>query len=313
MRPTPVATVGEGHVPSRDAQAKWAVIAALVAVDGLWLIHGGMRLAPTGLLRVGGAILAFGAIGVVYERWRPEERLAELAQSAVRLLAFFATIGVLSYLVATTGMPVADDLFARADRALGFDWVSWCDFVRQRPLFHALLHLAYLAALPQIAIITAYLSLTGQPERNREFLWLMMISLLIIVPISGLLPAFNASVYYDAPGFLAHMPDFVALRTGRFTEVDLSHLQGLISFPSFHTTLGLLFPYAVRRWRVPLLIAALVNVAMIAAVPTEGGHYLVDVLAGAAVAAIAILGAAAIEARLLRRAPAVVLAAADAD
>ena len=300
-------------MPSRDAQAKWAVIAALVAVDAAGLIHCGIGLAPAGLLRVGGAMLAFAALGVVYERWRPEERLAELARSAVRLLAFFAAIGVFSYLVATSDLPLADDLFARADRALGFDWLSWCDVVQQRPLLHVLLHVAYLAALPQIAIVTVYLSLTGQPERNREFLWLLMISLLIIVPISGLLPAFNASVYYDAPGFLAHMPDFVALRTGRFTELDLSRLQGLISFPSFHTTLGLVFPYALRRRRGPLLIAALVNGAMIAAVPTEGGHYLVDVLAGAAVAAVAMAGAAAIEAWLARPALPAALAAADAD
>lgn len=298
---------------SRNTWAKWGVIAALVALDGAGLFHCGIRLALPGLVRVGGAMLAFTLLAAFYEYWRPEERLADLAHSGVRLLAFFAAMGVFSYLVATSDMPVADDLLAQADRALGFDWRGWLAFVQQRPTLHLLLHLAYLTALPQIAIITSYLSLSGQPQRNSEFLWVMMISTFIIVPISGLLPAFNASVYYGAPGFLDHMPDFVALRTGRFAELDLSRLQGLISFPSFHTSLGLLFPYAVRGRRFVLLAAVLVNGAMIAAVPTEGGHYFVDVLAGAAVAVIAIIAATAIEAGLERRRLPAALVAADAD
>jgi membrane-associated phospholipid phosphatase len=220
-------------------------------------------------------------------------------------------MGVLSYLVATTGLPVADDLLARGDRVLGLDWPGWFAFVQQRPVLERVLHLAYMSALPQIAIITSYLGLTGQRRGNSEFFWTLTISLLIIIPISGLLPAFSAVVYYGVPGFRDHMADFVALRVGRFDQLDLSRLQGLISFPSFHTTLAVLFPYVVRRRRVALLIAALVNGAMIVAIPTEGSHYFVDVLAGAAVAALAIAATARIEALLERRRPQPVLAAAE--
>jgi hypothetical protein len=296
---------------SLNAGAKWGVVAALITLDAAGLVHCGIQLAWPGLVRVACALLVFAALGVFYVRWRPEERLADLAHSAALLLVLFAAMGVLSYLVATTGMPVADDLLARGDRALGLDWPGWFAFVQQHPVLQRMLHLAYMSALPQIAIIASYLGLTGQQRRNSELFWTLTISLLIIVPISGLLPAFNAAVYYGVPGFREHMPDFVALRVGRFDQLDLSRLQGLISFPSFHTTLAVLFPYVVRRRPAALLIAVLVNAAMIVAIPTEGSHYFVDVLAGAAVAAIAIVATARIEALLERRRPQPVLAAAE--
>jgi len=294
-----------------NAWAKEGVIAALVALDAAGLAHCGIGLASSGLIRVGGAVLMFGALGFFYVRWRPEERLADLAHSAARLLVFFAAMGVLSYLVATTGIPVADDLLARADRALGFDWLGWFAFVQQRPTLHLVLHLAYMSALPQIAVVTTYLALTGQRRRNSELFWTLTLSLLLIIPLSGLLPAFNASVYYDVPGFRQHMPDFVALRTGRFDQLDLSRLEGLISFPSFHTTLAVLFPYVARGRSVAALMTALVNGAMIVAIPTEGSHYFVDVLAGAIIAVAAIIATARIEALLERRTPQPALAAAE--
>ena len=298
---------------SLSARIQWGVIAALVALDAAGLFHCGIHLAWQGLIRVVGAMLIFTALGLFYERWRPDERLSDLAWSGVRLLAFFAAMGVMSYLVAATDLPLVDDRLAAADRALGLDWLGWFAFVQHHPVFHGFLHAAYLTALPQIALITTYLGLAGRPERNSEFLWLMIVSTAIIVPISGLLPAFSASVYFGVPGFVEHMPDFVALRTGRFTELDLSRLQGLVSFPSFHTSLGVLFSYVLRGRRIPLLIALLVNGALIAAVPTEGGHYFVDVLAGAAVAVVAMVATAAIEARLAGRQASARLAAADAD
>jgi hypothetical protein len=190
--------------------------------------------------------------------------------------------------------------------------MGWFAFVQRHPMLHALLHFAYLTALMQIAIITAWLSLTGQAERNSELLWTMMISLIIIVPVSGFLPALSATVYYGVPGMADHMPDLVALRSGHLAVLDLPRLQGLISFPSFHTTLGILFPYVLRRHRLALLIGVLLNAAMLAAVPTEGSHYLVDMIGGAAVAAIAIMAAAGIAARLARR-PLPAALAADAD
>ena len=110
---------------------------------------------------------------------------------------------------------------------------------------------------------------------------------------------------YDAIRFAdaVQIHDFFAMRNGTLHALDLARLAGLVNFPSFHTTLAIVFVYAVRRRSRPLTIAAALNVVMIVSVLTEGGHYLVDVIAGAAVAAGAIFAAARIEAALAPDAP----------
>ncbi|MGF6606083.1 membrane-associated phospholipid phosphatase [Paraburkholderia sp. WSM4175] len=49
--------------------------------------------------------------------------------------------------------------------------------------------------------------------------------------------------------------------------------------PSFHTTLAIVFIYALRRMPRLLLFAIPLNVTMILSTPTQGGHYLADVFA----------------------------------
>ena len=173
---------------------------------------------------------------------------------------------------------------------------------------------AYFSAMPQIVLITCYLALTGQAERTREIIWTMMLSLLVIIPISGLLPAESAWVYYDVTSMVnaAHMPDFTALRDGQLRNLDLRHLEGLITFPSFHATLAILFVYVTRGRRIALTVTALLNAVMLVSVLTAGGHYLVDVIAGIAVAAAAMWLTTQIEAMLQRRAhPAPIASAAE--
>ena len=73
------------------------------------------------------------------------------------------------------------------------------------------------------------------------------------------------------------------MRGGGPLSFDLSQLQGLISFPSYHTVLAVLLTYAHRRSAL-LPPIALVNGVMLFSIPSYGGHYLIDMIAGAAVA-----------------------------
>src|SRR5262245_7894178 len=69
----------------------------------------------------------------------------------------------------------------------------------------------------------------------------------------------------------------------------LAQLTGVVSFPSFHTTMAILYVYGFGRVGWMGWVAALLNVAMLLAIPFYGGHYLVDVFAGAAVALISVV------------------------
>jgi membrane-associated phospholipid phosphatase len=71
--------------------------------------------------------------------------------------------------------------------------------------------------------------------------------------------------------------------------MSYNHDEGIVTFPSFHATLAIILTYAVRHYRWALAVIAPLNCLMILAIPTVGGHYLVDLFGGAAVAGLAIL------------------------
>ncbi len=74
---------------------------------------------------------------------------------------------------------------------------------------------------------------------------------------------------------------FNMLRNGSLSVIDLSALQGIVSFPSFHTMLGVMTVYPLRDTRWLMIPVLLVNATMIVATMPVGGHHLADVLAGA--------------------------------
>jgi membrane-associated phospholipid phosphatase len=279
------------------------VVLAIVAVDALGLAYLGIDLSLAGLERSGGAVAVLAGTAGFYTYKRPNDRIVDGTHTMAMLLAFFAATAVFNYLVTSTAFPLVDAELAAADRALGFDWPAWLVWVHAHPRLWLVLQLAYASAIPQLLAIALYLAFTGRTERNSELLWAMMLSLFVIVPVSTLLPAAGAWVQYDALRFgnAAQVQDFMAMRAGTLHELDLTKLEGLINFPSFHTTLAVLFAYAMRGRGALFAAAILLNAVMIVSVVTEGGHYLVDVISGAAIAAAALWATARLEAALARR------------
>ena len=84
----------------------------------------------------------------------------------------------------------------------------------------------------------------------------------------------------------------LGLRSGAHRVVDLSHMTGIVSFPSYHAALPLILAwgvYPVRSLRLPAAVWAGLTIS---AAPLFGGHYVVDIMAGLMLAAVA-LGVAA--------------------
>ncbi|WP_310125975.1 phosphatase PAP2 family protein [Paraburkholderia terricola] len=70
--------------------------------------------------------------------------------------------------------------------------------------------------------------------------------------------------------------------------IDIATAQGLVSMPSFHTALAILFVYSLRRRRVLACVAIPLNLVMILSTPTQGGHYLADVFGGLCLSALTV-------------------------
>lgn len=84
------------------------------------------------------------------------------------------------------------------------------------------------------------------------------------------------------------LPVYDGLRDGTLTILDWSHIDGLVTFPSFHTTAAILLAWSMRNVPIARWVFLVLNILMIVATPTHGGHYLIDVLAGAVLAVASI-------------------------
>jgi len=91
-----------------------------------------------------------------------------------------------------------------------------------------------------------------------------------------------------ANGFLptsaTSWPVFLRLRDGTVHTVTGLNAEGIITFPSLHAALGVLFPTALWRTQVVRWLAFVLNGLMLVATPAYGSHYVVDVIAGVIVA-----------------------------
>ena len=128
-----------------------------------------------------------------------------------------------------------------------------------------------LAALEQLLVRFSYL-IVEQP-------WIKELDINPLLASPDRLLALDARV-------IVHGLDVAALlRDGSLRTLDLFHINGVLTFPSFHAASAALYIWGLwpMRWLRPLNL--LVNGAMIAATPIGGGHFLVDVLGGVAVAA----------------------------
>src|SRR5205823_5939632 len=90
-------------------------------------------------------------------------------------------------------------------------------------------------------------------ERIQELSATILMTLLATIAISGVVPALDAYNHFAAAhpelAVELRLHDFAALRSGALRDIDLSKLEGLVSAPSFHTALALLFVYSLRGIR----------------------------------------------------------------
>ncbi|MBB3008564.1 phosphatase PAP2 family protein [Cupriavidus alkaliphilus] len=293
------------------------MILLVLALDGAWLALSGRSVTAASLRGscLGVAMLAAIAVALSLIASHPRisatlrglhyRRLALVAHSGALLVAFTNVMGVMSYLLVTLAPPLVDGQLAALDQMLGFDWPRAYAWVRAHPGIDGVLKLAYMSGLAQLVLIPMLTGLLGQSTYLREFIANLMLSCVLLLLIAAPWPAAGAYVSYGlaSPDEVATVAHFAQLRDGTMHVFDLGHMQGLVSLPSYHTALALIFIQAMRWTRVGFLVACVLNGLMILSTPTEGGHYLVDVIAGVGLWA---LSAGMLHAFAARRAPALV-------
>ncbi|MBX9739844.1 MAG: phosphatase PAP2 family protein [Beijerinckiaceae bacterium] len=278
----------------------WILTLCIAGIDAVMLLTLGISvpLAPL-IVKVAAGVLAVAAAWY-YARRRQEPVVAALLEAAGFLVLFTLSLAIASYLWISLSLPLRDAAFAAADAALGFDWIAHLTFVSERPWLATLLNFAYATSLPQVVFVILALAAARDVERIRTFSLLFAVTGISVIAISGLVPALGAYAYHKpADALLAgisdpaagrwHLEHFLELRSGSLREIPLDALEGLVSFPSFHTALAIIVMWALsnRRWLCAPAIG--LNGAVIVSTLAIGGHYLVDVFAGGAISLAALL------------------------
>jgi membrane-associated phospholipid phosphatase len=265
---------------------EWSAAAAVALVDLVWIAKAGFSfsIAPIEI-----AVPAFAiALGIVF-RTRLTSAQGSLvteyfALSSVTTILF----GFLSYLCCAVAYPLADSALERADLALGFDWLFWFRLLMRHPAAEAILRVAYVSLLYQGLYFTVLFGLMRRKTELREMFWIVFFAGVLTAAGSVWLPALGT---FKTFGFVSrgdYIPVIEHLRRGVNLHFDVSKMTGVVSFPSFHTAMAVVYCYGFRRSGIISVVIRLLNVLMLVSIPFFGGHYLVDVIAGVAVAALSI-------------------------
>ena len=265
-----------------NASGIWVLIAAVACVAVLWVWAAGLTFDWTSAVIPTLACLGVEALASIYRHCRPDARITATLTSMAQLVAFSMVGATLSYAVASTSGPLWDDTLYRWDRSLGFDWRAYLDFVDARPILGLVYTMAYRSLEFQMIVIVTALGFGGLVWQLRAFVLAFVLAGTAVILISPIMPALAMYVHLGlqprdfshlAPAAAyVHVADLSGLRDGTLRVISLARAEGIITFPSFHAALGVIF--ALALWPVRLLRwpGLALNLTLIAATPIDGGH-----------------------------------------
>lgn len=233
------------------------------------------------------------------------QRAAALLWTLLFLNFTWINMRVLNHLVMTTALPFQDDALAWADRMIGFDWLAVFNIIAERPWLIAVLNSVYYSLTPLSVVAMVLLIAMGQIEKAALFLESFLVVAVLCIVIGLAFPALGTFVHFglqlqDYPNFETAPGTFFvsALHKVRMPEgeilLDPMSLAGLAAFPSLHTAAAVVLGLAFRQTRLAKPAAVYAGL-IIAATPVFGGHYAVDLLAGALLAVVVFFAVAKVQ------------------
>lgn len=229
-----------------------------------------------------------------YCHFRGLRALGFVMETFFCLLLLIAPIFVSTYVAMRLDMPLADDVLMHWDGMLGIDWLSFILFVDNHPFLTELLGLSYQSFQYQLLVLPAFLIVVGRVLRAYH----MVIAYALICFASSLVsvwfPALGTYAVYglketDVANINAYfgyffLEQFHAVRGDPNFILSLPDAAGILTFPSVHAAIAALCAWAgwgFKPVRYPMLV---LNILMATSAVTHGSHYVVDVIAGIAIA-----------------------------
>jgi hypothetical protein len=276
-----------------------SIVASIILVDSVWasLVH--FDLDRSGYLAIGVLSGALAGGGIFYDRVRKDVGLSAMLLAAGFLIAFSAAFSVFNYFLLSVPGVRIDDLLARIDGAMGFDWPSMMAFISRHPGFNFLLKIAYQTMLPQTALLVICLGWKKRCDELSGFCLAVAIAAAVTVLFWAFYPSFGAfAIFHLDPSVTSHIDTALdthyAQELLRLAATGPGHIapggvKGLIGFPSFHTAMAVMIAWYARRLPYIRWPAAALNLLVVISTPIQGGHHVVDIFGGFAVTAMAVV------------------------
>lgn len=227
------------------------------------------------------------------------EKLQAFCEGMSFMCFISLNVPVLNHLTMMIPFPFQDDMLAGWDAALGLNWLAYFELIHRNPSVITVFDHAY-AWLSMVGLLgMGALIVMGDWPRTRFYMEVFFYTAITCVVLGAAFPALAAverfipdlSVYgnFVNPPGVYHIPYFEDLRTPvGDVSIRIAGLPGLVTFPSYHTASGVLL--AICFFRTPLFWPmTLYATIMIASSPIYGGHYFIDIFAGALFAVGAVL------------------------
>ena len=265
---------------------EWVFVTAIILVDS--------QIAPLfklyfSLGRHDANLVALPLLGIaiLIRKWGAA-RAGLTVEFFALMFATAPALVVTTYIAAAAAGPLWDQTFLALDHALGFDWLAWFHFVTARPWLAVALQFLYVSLAFQAFYFCIFMGGMGSSTRLKEIFWLVSVSLGLTSLGAWLAPALGPFEIFHLKSLGPFLPEMETLRLGLPVHRSIGQMQGIVTFPSFHTTMALIMTYAFRGTSAIGWLIAIVNLLLLFSVPVYGGHYLMDMLAGALVFALAL-------------------------
>ena len=275
----------------RDTQLKWLIVLLTILVSALLVARLDLTFPIRDLFQPLVLTLILGAAAWFYRQRSWQFVLCLTALLHVTL--FTSAYSVLMYCGGALGQPFIDDHLASFDALCGIHLPSIVDWANYNSTAQSLLNVAYHSLLIQTPFVIIVLGFRGKRQPLEGFVLQFMISTIVTAMVFFAFPAegpFAKYGYTPNASQAAYLDHLHGLRSGERTVATWREAEGLITFPSYHTTWAILLAYAMRRHGWLTALFAVLNIAVVAATLTTGWHYFADVIGGSvlAIAAIAV-------------------------
>jgi hypothetical protein len=274
----------------RERTVQASVAAAIITILLAWLMNVSWKVEDCGTAAIIAVVPLLG--GMIIEQ---RTRFTALSNTLVSLglVITMALVGAALALLSTrTSAPIADYWLMSFDRAVIVSAPKIVSTINQGPTWMIdLLRMAYERTGMFLLITLGALHLLGRHHVAWRMVLIWTLSLIMVSLIAFAAPALGCFSQLSA-GDVAHLPRgagryamraFNEFRYDTNPVLSFNRISGVVTFPSFHTVCAILVAQAWRGTRVAGPLATLLAGAIIFSCVPIGGHYLVDLLAGAAV------------------------------